>query len=170
MKKILREYIRKQINFLFEVDAASAAASAAQGTSIGMSSDAAADTIANYDDLKANQEELILTMQEKLKKEKLRQKVNLDKIKKLNNTFSQVQDSELALIPGGKSEDNKVKKMKQTSYLKDKKELEDGVKQTEDQMAQAERNIQDIENMKKQAETTSKTTATPSAPSTTFAP
>ena len=124
MKKRLREYIRKQINFLFEVDAASAAASAAQGTSMGMSSDAMADTIANYDELKANQENLILAMQEKLKKEKERQKINLDKIKKLNNTFSQVQDSELALIPGGKSEDNKVKKMKQTSYLKDKKDLE----------------------------------------------
>jgi len=161
MKEILRKYIKKQINFLFEVDAASAAASAVQGTS----SDATADTVANYDEIKANQEELISAMQEKLKKEKLRQKVNLDKIKKLNNTFSQVQDNELALIPGGKSEDNKIKKMKQTSYLKDKKELEDGAKQTEDQIAQAEKNIQDIENMKKQAATTAKTSATPSVPS-----
>lgn len=166
MKKRLREYIRKQINFLFEIDAASAAASAAQGTSMSMSSDAMADTIANYDELKANQEDLILTMQEKLKKEKERQKINLDKIKKLNNTFSQVQDSELALIPGGKSEDNKVKKMKQTSYLKDKKDLENSVKQTDDQIKQAEKNIQDIENMKKQAETSSKTAETPSTPST----
>lgn len=160
MKDKIREYIRKEIGLLFEE----------MNNSMSIDPDVMADTVANYDELKNQQLNQIELMKQKTEKEKMRQKINDDKIKKLKVTFSQVQDTELALIPGGKSEDNKIKKMKQTSYDKEKKELADTVKQTEDQIKQAEKNIQNIENMKKQAMSAQKTAASPSAPSAPMAP
>lgn len=160
MENKIRKYIRKEIGLLFEE----------MNNSMSIDPDVMADTVANYDELKNQQLNQIELMKQKTEKEKMRQKINDDKIKKLKVTFSQVQDTELALIPGGKSEDNKIKKMKQTSYDKERKELADTVKQTEDQIKQAEKNIQNIENMKKQAMSAQKTTASPSAPSAPMAP
>jgi len=160
MENKIRKYIRKEIGLLFEE----------MNNSMSIDPDVVADTVANYDELKNQQLNQIELMKQKTEKEKMRQKINDDKIKKLKVTFSQVQDTELALIPGGKSEDNKIKKMKQTSYDKERKELTDTVKQTEDQIKQAEKNIQNIENMKKQAMTAQKTAASPSAPSAPMAP
>jgi|LFRM01.2.fsa_nt_gb predicted nucleic acid-binding Zn-ribbon protein len=160
MENKIRKYIRKEIGLLFEE----------MNNSMSIDPDVMADTVANYDELKNQQLNQIELMKQKTEKEKMRQKINDDKIKKLKVTFSQVQDTELALIPGGKSEDNKIKKMKQTSYDKERKELTDTVKQTEDQIKQAEKNIQNIENMKKQAVTAQKTAASPSAPSAPMAP
>ncbi len=160
MENKIRKYIRKEIGLLFEE----------MNNSMSIDPDVMADTVANYDELKNQQLNQIELMKQKTEKEKMRQKINDDKIKKLKVTFSQVQDTELALIPGGKSEDNKIKKMKQTSYDKERKELTDTVKQTEDQIKQAEKNIQNIENMKKQAMTAQKTAASPSVPSAPMAP
>lgn len=160
MENKIRKYIRKEIGLLFEE----------MNNSMSIDPDVMADTVANYDELKNQQLNQIELMKQKTEKEKMRQKINDDKIKKLKVTFSQVQDTELALIPGGKSEDNKIKKMKQTSYDKERKELSDTVKQTEDQIKQAEKNIQNIENMKKQAMTAQKTAASPSVPSAPMAP
>lgn len=160
MENKIRKYIRKEIGLLFEE----------MNNSMSIDPDVMADTVANYDELKNQQLNQIELMKQKTEKEKMRQKINDDKIKKLKVTFSQVQDTELALIPGGKSEDNKIKKMKQTSYDKERKELADTVKQTEDQIKQAEKNIQNIENMKKQAMSAQKTAASPSAPSAPMAP
>lgn len=167
MKNLLRKYIKERVEFIFEEDAASAAASAAQGTNATgtiSSSDANADSSANYEELKNSQLSQINFLNDKLKKEKLMQKVNLDKIKKLMLTFSQVQDSDLALIQGGKSEDNKVKKMKQDEYNKNKKEIETSIKSTEDQIVKAGENIKNIDRMIAQSKTTSNTINTPSSP------
>jgi hypothetical protein len=174
MKNLVRKYIREQIEKIFELDGASSMGDAGETTAPSAqsttSTDSIEDTLKNYDVLKNQQLAQIDFLKEKLKKEKVTQKINMDKIKKLMVTFSQVQDNDLATIPGGKSEDNKVKKMKQTSYNTNKKEIADSIKSIEDQIVQAEKNVQNIELMKSQAQTTSKTAGTPSTPSTPSAP
>jgi len=166
MKNLLRKYIREQIERLFELNSQGEV----EATTKVIAEQNAAETIKNYEDIKTQQIAQLDALQANLKREKARQLLNKDKMLKLNKTFSQVQDPELAQAPGGKAEDNKIKTMKRAEYNKQSKEFVDSVKELEDQIQKAEENITNIDNMVKNTSASSKTAASPVAPGAPTAP
>lgn len=141
---MLRKYIKKQVGLFLENDSS--------------------EIVAKYDEIKKQQNGQIDFLTKNLQKSSLKKKINDDKLKKLNSTFSQVQDTELAMIQGGKSEDNKIKKMKQSYYSNEKKDIDNEIKDTNSQIEKMKNNINDIEKLEKQSSSMNSTAPTPTTP------